>query len=153
MLGDTLRLFALVSFKTKLNFIGDCSSFSRIIWRDHGIIGRQVPLGSVLIGRHAKGDHHMILEQFELFTVFKANDIIRLHRGTDCYGRFLFGGFGRSLIPKSCQCAMSDTATLWLLTWAATISAVCIMSGLSICGTQFFPCMANQLYQPRIIFK
>ena len=45
---------------------------------DQGIVGRQVPAGTILVRRHVIAGRQMALQHLELLAVFEANDVIVL---------------------------------------------------------------------------
>src|SRR3546814_9093956 len=51
-----------------------------IIWRDHGIVGRQPPLRPVLVRGHLIVGHQVAFQHFELLAVLQTDDVIRLYR-------------------------------------------------------------------------
>src|SRR3546814_15755302 len=67
----------------KADLLGERATLLGIAGCDDRITLRQVPLGAILVGRHAVISCEMAPQHLHLLSVFEADDVIGLHRRPD----------------------------------------------------------------------
>ena len=91
---------SLISLSTGTAFAeaklqGQIGTSLGVVGGDHRVIGRQAPLGAVLVGGHVVGGVEMPLEHLQLLPVLKADDVVRCDGLLDRHGGLEIGnGFG-----------------------------------------------------------
>src|SRR5207248_1588047 len=63
--GTAIELPGLAALRAQANLLGERAALLRIVWRDHWILGREVPLGAVLFRRHLIMGHQVALQHLE----------------------------------------------------------------------------------------
>src|SRR3546814_6068018 len=84
------------------DLLGERATLLGIAGCDDRITLRQVPLGAILVGRHAVISCEMAPQHLHLLSVFEADDVIGLHRRPDRHRRLLLD-FGFVCFVKSVQ--------------------------------------------------
>lgn len=98
---------ATTPLSSEADFFGKHSALLGVVWGDHRIILREIPFGSIVVGRHAEVGHQVATHHRKPLTVLKADEIIRLDRCADRYRRLLLLDLLFLRPAKSCQCAMN----------------------------------------------
>src|SRR3546814_2998767 len=84
--GELLALAAAAAdgrLPAEADLLRELEALLGIIWRDHGIVGRQPPLSPVLVRGHLIVGHQVAFQHFEVLAVLQTDDVIRLYRRAD----------------------------------------------------------------------
>src|SRR3546814_141261 len=81
---------AAASFGAKSALFRNLAPLLRVVGRRHRIIAREVPLGTIFIGRHVMIGCKMPPQHRHFFPVLEADDVIGLYRCADRNSGFLF---------------------------------------------------------------